>query len=222
MGRYLRNRSILWLILLLSILGTACGSADSAVLNFGEDVVFVDTFTAGQMGEWQFEGDAAGRTAVIDEHLVIELNQPNLIQYSTLTAPTFNDFIAEVDVRQLRGDLQSSFGILFRMQSPTQFYRFEITGNGMFMLERRNADGSWTRLVDDWTDTPAVNQGLNVLNTLKVAAAGNTISIYVNGVLLHQTSDDAYSGGMFALDAGTFTQPNLRVAFDNFRISQPK
>ncbi|MCP5099194.1 MAG: hypothetical protein GY943_26880 [Chloroflexi bacterium] len=208
--------------LLLMMPLVSCGaSSDFGNIGFGEDVIFADTFAAGQMGDWVIEGDATGQIAIIDEHLVIEISEPNLIQYSALSAPTFNDFIAEVDVRQIRGDVQSSFGLLFRMQAPNQFYRFEITADGMYMLERHNNDGSWTRFIEDWTDSPAINQGLNVLNTLKVEAVGQNISVYVNDVLLQQISDSSYSGGVLALDAGTFTQPDLQVAFDNFRISQP-
>lgn len=209
-----------WLFLLLILVGCDA-AADMGNIGFDENIIFTDTFAAGQMGDWVIEGDSAGQIAIIDEHLVIEIREPNMIQYSALPAPTVTDFVAEVDVRQIQGDVQSSFGMLFQMQAPDQFYRFEITANGMYMLERRNNDGSWTRFVEDWTDSPAINQGINVLNTLKVEAVGQNISVYVNEVLVQQISDTSYSDGLIALDAGTFTQPNLQVAFDNFRISQP-
>ncbi|MCA9924829.1 MAG: hypothetical protein KC421_20780 [Anaerolineales bacterium] len=122
-------------------------------------LLFADNFTPGEMGDWQIEGDAAGQTTLLNENLVIEIAQPNVMQFSTLTTPGFTNFVLEVDARQLKGDLQSSYGVLFRMQNPNQFYRFDVTGNGMFMLERRNGDGSWTRFLEDWQESSAIRQG---------------------------------------------------------------
>ena len=207
-----------WQVLLFGLLLAGCGSDGDLLV---DNVIYADSFSVGEVGDWLIEGDGVGQTAVIDEQLVIELNQPNVMQFSTLSAPTFTDFVAEVDVRQLKGDLQSSFGILFRMQGPDQFYRFDITGNGQFMLERRNGDGSWTRFVNDWTDSAAINQGNSALNRLKVEAVGRNISVYANGILLAQASDNSYSSGTIGLDAGTFTLPGLQVSFDNFQVLEP-
>ena len=161
-----------------------------------------------------------GQTSIVDESLLIEINEPGTMQFATLEDPLFTDFDLSVDARVLEGDPQGSFGVLFRVQDPTQFYRFEITGDGLSMVERRNADGSWTRLIEDWTATPAINQGVGASNQLRVIAVGPTLSFYVNGVLLHRIQDGQYKAGAIALDAGTFGQGGLRVVFDNI-IVQP-
>lgn len=191
-----------------------------SIVPSGATVLFQDSFVPGEMGDWQIEGDASGRTAVVDEQLTIEINAPQTLQYTTLNEPSFTDFTLEVDVRQLRGDPQSSYGVLFRMVSPNQFYRFDITGNGLYMLERRNADGTWTRFVDDWTSSEALNQGINSTNRLKVEARERNINIYANGILLQQFSDNLYPNGTIALDAGTFIAPDLKVAFDNVLVTE--
>jgi len=212
----------LWAIIL--VLGTAvaaCSNATGAPSALGPDVIFHDEFVPGQMGDWEMEGDTLGQTAVIDERLVIDLTEPNILQFATLSNYTFSDFILEVDVRQLRGDLGNSLGVLFRMQDPGQFYRFEVTGDGLYMVERRNADGTWTRFVEDWTETEAINQGRNVTNRLKVEAIGRNFSFYINDVLVQQASDNLYSEGAIALDAGTFVQGDTQAAFDNVVVRRP-
>ena len=196
-------------------------ACDGSVPGTDPNLLFSDNFAPGEVGDWQIEGDAAGQTTLLNENLVIEIHEPNLMQFSTLTTPGFTDFVLEVDARQLQGDLQSSFGILFRMQNPNQFYRYEITGNGMYMLERHNGDGTWSRFVEDWQETAAIKQGVNQVNRLKVTAIGPNISIFVNDTLLFQAADSAYTSGTIALDAGTFTQPGLQVAFDNLKVRQP-
>lgn len=187
----------------------------------GEDILFHDEFVAGQMGQWQLEGDTLGRSSIVNEQLFIDLNESNVMQFSTLSEQNFQDFILEVKGRQVQGDLANSYGVLFRMQDPNRFYRFEITGNGFYMLERRNGDGSWTRFVQDWTASEAIQTGHNALNSLRVEAVGPLISVFVNDTLVQQVSDDLYPAGQIALDAGTFGSPLMQAAFDNVVIRQP-
>lgn len=214
---YLRKFS-----LLLCLLGVAaCADATGVPGGQGADVIFADGFVAGQMGNWLIEGDNAGQTAVINEQLLIELFDNNIMQFSTLPDQIFDNFILEVDARLLQGDLGNSYGVLFRMQDNTRFYRFEVTGDGFFMVERRDGDAGWTRFVNEWTEHPAINQGLNSPNRLKVEARGQSISLYVNDILLHQFTDTAYASGTIALDAGTFVQPQVQVAFDNVVVRRP-
>ena len=186
-----------------------------------DDVLFHDEFGAGSTGSWILEGDELGQTAVVNEQLHVYVDGPNLMQFATLTEPQFQDFVLTIDARQLAGDLQSSYGVLVRMQDSTRFYRFAVTGDGHYMIERRNGDGGWTRLVSDWTSTPAVNQGLSVANRLRVEAEAATMRFYVNDVLLHQITDAQYAAGMIGVDAGTWGQGGLQVAFDNLVIMRP-
>jgi hypothetical protein len=200
---------ILWLV--------AC--TEGAITD--ENVLFHDEFTAGQTGAWVLEGDAVGRTSILEEQLLIEIHDPRTLQFATLEDPIFNDFDFSVEARILEGDLRSSFGVLFRMQDMGQFYRFELTGDGLYMIERRNADGTWTRLVDDWTPSPAINQGLASPNELRVIATGPMLTFYANDILLQRVQDAQYNAGAIGLDAGTFSQGSLRVAFDNVVVQRP-
>lgn len=209
----------LWFLLLPCLFAlVACANVTG---DSEPEVIFADSFAPGETGNWVIEGDNAGQTAVIDERLVIELAQTNVMQFATLPDHTFDNFILEVEARLLQGDLGSSYGLLFRMQDTTRFYRFEITGDGLFMVERRDGEAGWTRFVDSWTASPAINQGYNSPNQLRVEALGQSISLYVNGILVHQFTDTAYNSGTIALDAGTFTQPQVQVAFDNVVVQRP-
>jgi hypothetical protein len=111
--------------------------------------------------------------------------------------------------------------VLARMRGADQFYRFEITSNGLFMAERHNADGSWSQYLDDWTESPAIKQGLNTVNRLKVEANGSNLKFYVNDTLLHEVYDNGVGlEATVGLDAGTFGHTGLQVAFDNVVIRE--
>ena len=93
------------------------------------------------------------------------------------------------------------------------------------MIERHEADGTWTRLLREWTPTAAINQGLNVANRLKIIANGAELGFYVNDILLTQVSDTALTEGRIGLDAGSFAGNALQVScqviiiFPNFAMT---
>jgi hypothetical protein len=219
------RKRVLGLAVLVGVVLAACEPEPppTAVPLQTEDsaVLLVEEFAVGSTGDWHTEADELGMTAVLNERMLIEVNSQNTIQFTTLRERTFSDFVMEVEVTQLAGSLESSYGILFRMQAPDQFYRFDITGNGHFTVERHNADGTWTRFVEDWPLSNALKQGYNETNLLRVLAEGQAIALYANGDLLHQFSDGGYSEGTIALSGGTFGQPGLSVSFDNLVIQRP-
>ena len=193
------------------------GDTDStAVVDPNEP--FRDEFIPGQTANWLLEQDDVGSTAVVNDQLVITVAAPNTIQYATLTDRAFGDFVLEVDAWQRGGAPESSYGVLFRIQEDGRFYRFDITGNGLYMIERRDTDGTWTRVLREWTPTAAINQGLNVANRLKIIANGADMAFYVNDILLTQVSDTALAEGRIGLDAGSFAGNALQVTFDNVSV----
>lgn len=209
------------LLALLMLPGVAACGARTASTPLEMNVLYRDSFAPGETGPWMVEGDAQGRTAVLDERLIIQIDTPVTMQFATLPEPIFTDFVLQVEARLLAGSLQSSYGVLFRMQDTTRFYRFEVTPDGFYMVERRNADGSWTRFVPDWTVAPAIRQGIGVVNQLRIEAIGSDMRFYVNDTLLQQVTDAQYAAGTIALDAGTFGEGGLQVAFDNLLVKRP-
>jgi hypothetical protein len=208
-------------IVVLSLAGCRPQPSDGTGLAGGGAVLYADEFAPETMGKWELEGDERGQATVQDEQLVIEIHEPNTVQYVTLAEQSFTNFALEVDATLLAGSTDSTYGVLFRMSGPEQFYRFDITGNGLFVVERYDQGGSWTRLSDDWQEAEGLQGGVGATNRLGVMAVGGTFSFYANGHLLLQVADGRYSGGNIALDAGTFGQTGLRVGFDNLVISRP-
>lgn len=217
---WIGSRPLTFLLLLLLLGGCDQDGAVPGVPG-GKDVLFADDFSPGQEGEWQLEGDEQGQALLMDGQLLLEINVPNTVQYATLADPSFSDFVLEVDAALTTGSLDSTYGILFRVAEPQQFYRFALTGNGYYMVDRHNEDGTWTRLIPEWEESDAINAGLNQTNHLAVRVAGGTFSVYANDRLLTEVADGHYPSGTVALSAGTFGQPGLRVAFDNLVFRKP-
>jgi hypothetical protein len=209
--------SSLPLIFFLAMLFSACSTMEVPLPGISK-ALFHDEFVQGYTGNWMLESDELGSTVIVPEQLLIDLNSPDSMQYAMLTEPTFSDFALEVEAQLVNGSLASTYGVLFRMHGPEEFYRFAITGDGMYLIERHDPDGGWFRFTDDWRDTVAINQGLGSINILKVVADGPKIAVYVNDTLLEEVVDDSYSAGNIALNAGTFDNVGTQVSFDNLAV----
>lgn len=208
-------------LVLIGLLTVLSGCSLAAGRGIEGQIIFEDRFRSGETGRWLTESDEVGRSLVVNEVMVIELDQPNTIQYVALEEPGFANFVAAVDVTQTEGSPNSSFGMFVRMQGADALYRFAITGNGLYAVEIRTPAGGWARLTDDWTATPHLRQGLNQTNRLRVEAVGPQMTFFVNDEQLTQIVDSTFVGGNIALSAGTFNQGGLRVAFDNVVVTRP-
>lgn len=183
-------------------------------------LLYEDDFSPRELSQWYVERDGIGQSAISDEMLQLVINEPDTVQYSTLVAPQFEDFVLEVEVTQLAGGLNSSYGVLFRHNNIDGFYRFAITGNGLYLVEKR-VNGQWQRLTPEWTESVFIAEGLNSTNTLRVTAVGDALSFEVNGRPLVSFKDGSYGEGQIALSAGTFATGGLVVAFDNVVVRYP-
>ena len=208
------------LIFFLAALLSACSTME-VPLPGRSKALFHDEFVQGFSGNWMLENDELGSTVIVPEQLLIDLNSPNLIQYAMLTEPTFSDFALEVEAQLVNGSPASTYGVLFRMQSPEEFYRFAITGDGLYLIERHDPNGARFSFTDDWVDTVAINQEIGSTNILKVVADGPKIAVYVNDTLLEEVTDNSYSAGNIALVAGTFGSVGTQVSFDNLAVYPP-
>ena len=147
----------------------------------------------------------------------IEVRKPNLFAWG-LANRDITDFVLEVTTQQWEGPNNNSYGVIFRLQDKDNFYRFDITGDGFFLLSKF-VNARWLTLVD-WTLSPAINTG-QAENALRVSALGPKISVYANGQLLAEVEDDSFRHGDIGFFAGTFNEPGSHISFDDLRVWAP-
>jgi hypothetical protein len=133
----------------------------------------------------------------------------------------FRDAVYEVDATPVEGTVDNGYGLLFRVNTEEQrFYVFKVSSDGYVFIGRCADNCAETvALVDrDWFDSPAVAQGLNVTNHLRVVASGARMSFYVNDTLVGEAEEENLKQGDIGLLSETFTPGGLRVVFDNFTV----
>lgn len=138
---------------------------------------------------------------------------------------TFADATYELEATPTEGTTDNGYGMLFRVDSESgNFYVFKVSSDGYVYIGlcQDNCAQS-TALVDrDWFASPAVKQGLDQTNYLRILADGPQMTFFVNDTEVGQVVDDTLKKGDIGLVVETFTPGGLRVAFDNFNVSPLK
>lgn len=191
------------------------GSDESEPSRADLSLVYEDDFSD-SFGGWDDAFDAFTTKQYGNNRYQIEVSTSNLIAWG-LANRDVADFELEVEARREDGAEENSYGLLFRVQDRDNFYRFDISSDGYYLLSKF-IDGQWTTLVD-WTPAPQVGPETNLL---KVSAFGPEITVSVNGQKLTTITDESIEHGNFGFFASTFTEPHIWVSFDNLKLWVPE
>jgi len=134
----------------------------------------------------------------------------NAICVSRYAVPA--DASIRVDVRQVSGLLDVSYGVTFRRASADGFYSFEIDGSGQWYCFK--AAGGQLKPIASGRD-PAIHKGLNATNSLLVRLSGPRFAFFVNGQAVGSATDAAYASGQVGLDGNE----RIEVVYTNFSAS---
>ena len=199
-----------WLIALtLLTLMSACAPGTAAP--------FTDSFDDTRNGWTLVHNDQAD---ILTEggQLRVTVKQPDSLAWSIAAGKMFDDFTLDVDATPLAGPDDNDYGVIVRHVDDSNFYRFEISGDGYYNVQKRQK-GRWEKLIPDWTASEAIRQG-KATNHLRVVCAGSRLTFYVNQALLIQITDTSFSRGAIGILAGTLAQPGIQVAFDDLQVSK--
>lgn len=213
-------------------------------------VAYVATFDTFQQ-DWNL---APGRlkSEILDTGaLRLEVGDVNSLPFSE-AKPYFADFDLRVQATPIDGpqDNNNGYGVIFRLQnkdnsSPDDddFYLFLVSSDGYYRVVR--AFNREQTELSTWIPSPAVNQGLNVTNWLRVVAKGDQFQFYINGQqvqlcipddptqkstyttaclggkMLDSLVDDSIPNGQIGVAAQTFDEAGVVVDFDNLVVYGP-
>ncbi len=147
----------------------------------------------------------------------IEITTNNLVVWG-LANRNAQDFELEVEATPETDDTGITYGIIFRYVDHNNYYRFDVSDDGFFLLTKFQ-NGAWQTLVD-WTSSPAINKGPTT-NVLKISAFGPDIAIFANGQELTRINDSSFSSGNFGFFTSTFKGTHSWVSFDNLKLWGP-
>jgi hypothetical protein len=133
----------------------------------------------------------------------------------------FADGIYEVEATVVDGPIDNGYGMLFRADPENgNFYLFKISADGYAWIGRYRDENEETPIIGDhWFASPAVNQGLNQPNRLRVRAESANLIFYVNDQEVGRVTDHSFASGDIGLYAQALGAPGTHVQFDNFTVT---
>ncbi len=204
----------LFVLLTLALAILAC------TLPFGGKDDFQDDFSDVNSG-WdrtEFEG---GLTDYANVGYRIFVNLENWSAWAN-PGRDFTDSSVTVEATKIGGDDQNEFGIICRHANVDNFYLATISSDGYYgFLKRENGESLQFLNMDSMLQTDAINQGGST-NTLRLDCIGSTLTLFVNGQFVGETTDAAIPSGDAGLYAGTFSVPGTDILFDNFVVTIPQ
>jgi len=198
------------LALVVVVPASGCATADA--------LPWSDDFSDPNSG-WRAESDASAEIRYADGRLMIRVLWPDRLSWAS-GGRVLSDFALSVEATQWGGPDDNEYGVLARMQDGQRFYMFSISGDGYFRIVRRDGARE-TVLSDDWTFSEAIHRGA-ATNNLEVTCLGSRLTMAVNGTVLAEVTDSAYSSGDVALYAGSFRDPGegVEIRFDQFAVTR--
>ena len=148
------------------------------------DLLYVASFD-GETEDWELYPGNQVSVQVADNALRIAITIDDKGQSST-ASPYFGDFDITVQARPLLGDFaganNNAYGLIFRKRDENNFYLFLISGDGYYRIQRV-LNGS-DKYMSGWAPSDSINQGTDVINTLRVTGYQDRFQFFVNGDLL--------------------------------------
>ncbi len=121
-----------------------------------------------------------------------------------------NDFIVEVKIRQVFGEEDFGFGVMFASEGVDNNYNFEISSNGYYRTSNQ-IDGEYDD--NDWMPTDHIKP-FGEYNILKVKKSKGYVYYYINGNLVNAIK---YNGAL-GDDFGFVLRNKMKCQVDYIKI----
>jgi hypothetical protein len=181
-------------------------------------LLFSDDFSTSKSG-WGTYSEGDFLTAYKNGSYILTAVPANYWSYESHPRLNLTDFIAEVEATKKGGPDDNVFGIAVRIMGPGDYYAFLISSDGYYDIRELN-NNIWVES-ENWTKSEAIKTGSQT-HLIKVVAQGDKFSFYVNGEKLRDFVDDTLTSGSIGLYAGSQSEGNVTVAFDNFTVWSSK
>lgn len=183
----------------------------------GPEILYEETF--GNEADW-YTGANENRDWWIEGgqyHVLLKTEDFTTGSWKSTLGP-FSDFQLDVDTQQIAGPDDNGYGVQFRVQDGSNYYRFRISGDGWARFDK-NIGGTIT-IIKPWERTDLIHQG-NATNHIKVIANGSLFTFYINGDKLYEATDTSIAAGSIGFQAVMLTSPGqTHIAFDNLILTE--
>jgi len=179
------------------------------------ELLFSDSFD--DPAFWNTASSADASAILANDRLVLSITQPGpLLIASRRDQPSAGDFYAEATANLSLCSGNDQYGMLFRVESSADFYRFDITCNGQERLDRVRAGVAYP--LENWLSSNDVPLAAPAQIKLGVWADGQEIRLFLNDTYQFSMTDPVFSSGGFGFFAYASGKSPVTISFSDLSV----
>lgn len=180
------------------------------------EVLFFDDFSQSTSGFTESYSDDDLAVYYLGGEYYIDVYVDGLYTWEVYP-DTYEDSAVTVDARFASPAQDGDAALICRYLDNQNFYIFRISEDGYYSIGKVENDEFV--FLTDWQYSDFVAQNVAKGFYMTATCSGTELSLSMNGQLLNQTEDSSFTTGRAGISAGTYANPGLSVAFDNFEVS---
>lgn len=180
------------------------------------EVILSDDFS--NPDGWTLGSTSSGNIALGVNELTIAIAEPKAYDYSVRQEPTLEDFYLEITTSPTLCRGEDEYGLLVRVNSPRDFYRFSLSCDGRVRLDRivQGAASS----PQPWMISASVPSGAPSISRLGVWIAGNEMRFFINDQHQFTITDPLLPQGSIGVFARSAGEKAVTVNFSDLIVRQ--
>lgn len=180
------------------------------------EIIFDDDFSA--PGTWGLEQNSNGTVAMGLNELTIAIVQPRAYLFSMRNEPSFSNFYVELTASPNLCAGLDEYGLLFRIRSIGDFYRYSLSCDGQVRLDR--VVGGTAGSPQPWLVSASVPRGAPSSSRIGVWAVGRELQFFINDEFQFAASDSYHGSGLFGVFARSAGDNAVTISFSGLKVYQ--
>jgi hypothetical protein len=180
------------------------------------DVIFEDDFSDPE--SWDLGHSAVGNVSLGLNEITIAIAEPQAYQDSIRQEPVLSDYFIEVKTMPTLCQGEDQYGLILRMSSPNDFYRYAISCDGRVRLDRV-ISGTATS-PQPWLQNTSIPPGALITSRLGAWLEGDELRFFINDQLQFTVKDPSLVSGNIGLFARSQGETAVTVNFSDLVVRE--
>jgi hypothetical protein len=178
------------------------------------EIILRDDFSSGV--HWSLGQTTTSSVALGINELSIALSGPRVYAYTMRDEPVLGDFYVEITASPTLCQGNDEYGLLLRMTSPADFYRYSLSCNGKIRLDRLVAGQASSP--QPWMQSGTVPPGAPSISRLAAWIYGKEMRFFVNDTYQFTVKDPLLASGNIGVFARSAGENAVTVSFSELLV----
>ena len=180
------------------------------------NIIFTDDFSNPDL--WLLGHTSSGNITLGLNELTIAISEPGAYDYSVRSEPILDNFYIEVTTSPTLCKGEDQYGLLLRMSSPGNFYRYALSCDGRVRLDR--VIQGTASSPQPWIQNNSLPPGAPLPARLGVRLMGKEMDFFINDQFQFSVSDPTIQSGNIGIFARSMGENAVTVNFSELVVRQ--